>query len=168
MNAIEDRRRLNHWLAFTMGALLWLVPLHALAQSRKKLEKEIQKIIRFEPEVALDRVLGYSVGILVGDSSYLFHYGFRDRVNGAPVDEETRFEIGGLSKVFSAALVEVLIAEELLHPDSSLQHYLPPICHNPALANLRLIDLMGHRSGFPKTPPDFALHQSTPDNPYAH
>ncbi|MEO0776496.1 MAG: serine hydrolase [Bacteroidota bacterium] len=168
MMAIEDQWQPNWWLAWTVGALLGLVPLHSTAQSRKKLEKEIQKIIRFEPEVSVDRVLGYSIGILVGDSSYVFNYGFRDRIGGAAVDATTRFEIGGLSKVFTATLVEVLVAEELLHPDSSLHHYLPPICHNPALAQLRLIDLIGHRSGFPKTPPDFALHQTQLDNPYAH
>ncbi len=168
MDAINDRLGFRILLPFAWLYLALMLTAPASAQTRAKLEKELRKIIKYEPEIKLDKVKGYSIGILNGDSTYIFNYGYHNAAQNLAIDSQTQFELGGLTKVFTAALVEILMEEGLLHVDSSLQTYLPALCHNPGLAHLTVKDVLSHRSGFPKMPDEFGLHQTEVNNPYAH
>lgn len=71
---------------------------------------------------------------------------------GGPAPEETLFDLASLTKVMSTtALFLELARDGLLSADAPLRHFLPR-----ATADVRLADLLFHRSGLPAFLPFFA------------
>lgn len=62
-----------------------------------------------------------------------------------PAKRSTKFRIGEVSEVFTSALFYRLIEEGILHPDSSVQHYLPGYPATPS--KMTLHQLVNHTSG---------------------
>lgn len=74
-----------------------------------------------------------------------------------PNENTTVFEIGSITKVFTALLVQTLVDDELLHWDKTISECLPDIeFANEAVANVTLRELATHRSGLPRLPNNFA------------
>ncbi|MGA2383745.1 MAG: serine hydrolase [Gemmatimonadales bacterium] len=113
---------------------------------------------------------GWSVGIVVAvvDSAgaRYFSYGNTATAGGQPVNERTVYEIGSITKVFTAlALVDMAIKGEV-GLDDPVQRYLPDSVHVPSRdgkeITLRL--LSGQRSGLPRMPNNFV--PANPNDPY--
>ena len=138
----------------------------ANSQNAKKLDKEIRKLIEYEAELKMELIPACVIGIIAEDSTYILQYG--SGLDEFAVDENSIFEIGGLTKVFTAALVELLAEEEVLHLDSSLNYYLPPAYQNKNPGAPTLNQLLIHTSGLPLLPAEFGLHELENNNPYAH
>jgi len=62
-------------------------------------------------------------------------FGYADSVNGLPVDEHTLFQIGSVSKPFTAVAVMQLVEQGLIDLDAPLVNYIPEFSAlpNPAL-----------------------------------
>ncbi len=114
---------------------------------------------------------GWSVGIVIAvvDSTgaRYFSYGSTALTAGQPVNERTVYEIGSITKVFTAlALADMAIKGEV-GLDDPVQRYLPASVHVPSRPGheitLRL--LSAQRSGLPRMPNNFA--PANPNNPYA-
>lgn len=88
-----------------------------------------------------------------------------------PDENSTVFEIGSITKVFTALLVQTLVDDELLHWDRTISTCLPHIeFANEAVANVTLRELATHRSGLPRLPTNFT-ETKVPGNamdPYAN
>lgn len=152
---------------FTLLAIgLLLIP--AQGQNRAKIEKELRKVIKLEPDLNLDDIPAYVVGIIHGDSTYVFGYGDTGIPGQRIPNEQTLFEIGGLTKIFTAALAEILAERNIICLDSSFNYYLPESYRNPHLKHTRLVDLLSHSSGLPKMPSEFGAYQKDGKNPYAY
>jgi D-alanyl-D-alanine-carboxypeptidase/D-alanyl-D-alanine-endopeptidase len=114
---------------------------------------------------------GWSVGIVIGvvDStgSRYFSYGSTARTGGRPVDERTVFEIGSVTKAFTALALADMVVHGEVGLDDPVQRYLPDSVHVPSLdgkeITLRL--LSAQRSGLPRMPNNFA--PADPNNPFA-
>ena len=78
-------------------------------------------------------------------------YGVRKLGDAAPVDENTVFAIGSLTKAFTAAAAGMLVDEGKLHWDDRVIDYLPDFrLYDPWVTReIRLRDLLCHRSGLP-------------------
>jgi CubicO group peptidase (beta-lactamase class C family) len=127
------------------------------------------------PEAVRDHVArrvdqGGTMGIVVGvvdatGTSYLARG--RRSADGPPVGEDTLFEIGSITKVFTATLLADLEQRGVVGPDEPLARLLPPGARVPSRGEraIMLRDLATHRSGLPRLPDPF----SPPDleNPYA-
>ncbi|NLT71007.1 MAG: beta-lactamase family protein [Verrucomicrobiaceae bacterium] len=91
------------------------------------------------------------------------------REDGPAVDEDTLFEIGSLTKVFTG----ILLADAVLHKKATLED--PISKHLPAdllapdspLHRVTLLELATHRSGLPRLPADLK-EGIAPADPYAH
>ena len=82
-----------------------------------------------------------------------------------PGENSTVFEIGSITKVFTALLVQTLVDDELLEWDGTISEYLPDIKFaNETVANVTLRELATHRSGLPRLPTNFT-QTATPGNP---
>ncbi|MFH8292886.1 serine hydrolase domain-containing protein [Streptomyces sp. NPDC018059] len=89
---------------------------------------------------------------------------------GTPADADTRFEIGSLTKTFTALLLAEMVARGEVAYTDPLSRFLP----RSALPHLRgspitLLHLATHTSGLPRLPPGF-LRSGVPtwfSNPYA-
>ena len=76
-------------------------------------------------------------------------YGVKSLESGVPVDEHTLFQIGSVSKSFTAALLAQLVDEGLLSWDDRVKQHLPDFeMHDPWVTeNLQVKDLTSHRTG---------------------
>ena len=76
-------------------------------------------------------------------------YGVKDLGTGAPVDAHTLFQIGSVSKSFTAAVLAQLVDEGLLSWDDRVKQHLPDFeMYDPWVSeNLQVKDLTSHRTG---------------------
>jgi CubicO group peptidase (beta-lactamase class C family) len=105
------------------------------------------------------------VGLLHGESEV---YGFgreHDRETRVP-DGDTLYQIGSITKVFTALLLAREVEDGALRPDDPLQKLLPPSVRVPEKDGhpITLIQLATHTSGLPRLPSN--MTEAHPDDPY--
>ncbi|WP_165372398.1 serine hydrolase domain-containing protein [Nocardioides iriomotensis] len=94
--------------------------------------------------------------------------GVRDAERGGAVDEHTVFEIGSVTKVFTALLLADQVVAGAVVLAEPLQALLPDVVIPVRGRPVTLLDLATHTSGFPRLPPGLvrqALRHR--DDPYA-
>ncbi|HMA98178.1 MAG TPA: serine hydrolase [Wenzhouxiangella sp.] len=90
-----------------------------------------------------------------------------DDLASRALDEQSRFEIGSISKALQGLLVAVLVEANAIDLEQTLAETLPSAESVPGPADepIRLRHLLTHTSGLPRLPPGFAPQDLT--NPYA-
>lgn len=87
------------------------------------------------------------------------------------ISDETLFEIGSLTKVFTGLLLAQLNDEGVVSLDSTLGELMPePWELDPAVASIQLQELATHTSGLPRLPNNFEMlwrQVARPADPYA-
>jgi CubicO group peptidase (beta-lactamase class C family) len=103
------------------------------------------------------------------DGSAFFTSGTCDAADLRPVNADTQFEIGSITKVFTALLLaESERLGKVSRADPAAKYLLPsadPFQAN--LAKITLLSLVTHTSGLPRLPSNIKLSAETRDNPYA-
>lgn len=96
------------------------------------------------------QVPGISVGILKDGEVQIAGYGTVNLETGAPVLPETLFQIGSISKTFTATLVLQLVDEGRLDLDVPVITYVPdlPLADDDARRTITLRHLLTHTAGF--------------------
>ncbi|MGH9339502.1 MAG: serine hydrolase domain-containing protein, partial [Acidobacteriota bacterium] len=77
-------------------------------------------------------------------------YGYRDVEEGTPVTSETLFQIGSISKTFTAIALLRLHEDGRLDLHSPIVEYLPWLRINPHLSRITAHHLLTHTSGLPR------------------
>ena len=100
--------------------------------------------------MARDRVPGLTVGILHDGVRYVAGWGIANRETGVPVTPDTVFQIGSISKVFTACLIMGLVDEGRLSIDQRVVEVLPgfQLGDADATAVLTLKHCLTHVGGF--------------------
>ena len=113
---------------------------------------------------------GWSTGIVIGvvDSTGARYFGYgKTAADGQPVNERTVYEIGSITKVFTALTLAEMAIHGEVGLDDPVQRYLSDSVHVPSRdgkeITLRL--LSAQRSGLPRMPGNFA--PANQDNPFA-
>lgn len=148
--------------------LLILLSFSLTAQISEELEKEIGKIIYYDTEISFKNTPAYLIGVQLGDTSFVYSYGHTSKDQRQAPKSDQIFEIGGLTKSFTALISGVLMNEGLLEPDSSVNYYLPDQFKNSTAANIRVLDLIQHTTGLPRLPVGIGLKEKDPANPFGH
>jgi CubicO group peptidase (beta-lactamase class C family) len=124
-----------------------------------------------EPLVRDKKGAALVVGVLTKQGRQVFGYGSLTLDGDRPPDGATLFEIGSITKVFTALLLALLGQDGLVRLDDPVQMYLPD---GVSLAKkgeqeITLRHLATHTSGLPRMPANFlpAILRDA-DNPYAH
>lgn len=150
--------------ALTLTALL-LAPLAASAQQPFPPDSSLHATLA--RLVGAGRAAGVVVGLLEPDGSRRVVADGDPGPGGRPLDGESVFEIGSITKTFTGTLLadmvrrgEVALADPVatLLPD---QVYVP-VRHGKTIT---LLDITTHTSGLPRMPSNFA--PANPANPYA-
>ena len=94
----------------------------------------------------------------VDSKQQFYHYGVASKQTGKPITNQTLFEIGSLSKTFTATLAAYAQNEGKLSFAEPASHYLPEL-RGSAAATSSLLNLATHTSGLPL----FVLDQVTND-----
>jgi len=107
------------------------------------------------------------VGVTEAKNHVVACCGFRDAHTGAPVNEKTIFDIGSITKLFTALLLSDMVSRGEVRLDEPVAELLPAGTRVP-LRNGKVItlrDLASHYSGLPRVPTD--LGRDHYDDPYA-
>lgn len=97
---------------------------------------------------------GMAIGVTVNGKRSFYNYGITSKNTQQAVTNETLFEIGSISKTFTATLAAYAQAESYLSLTDSVSKYLPSL-RGSSLANVQLFNLGTHTAGgFPLQLPD--------------
>lgn len=127
---------------------------------KKTIEKELEKGI----ESGFDGIIVYVNQ--AGQSSF-YSTGWKNREQQIPADPHALFKIASISKLYEAAAVTKLVANQTLSLNSTLAELIPEVVGKIAYANeITLKMLVQHRSGIPDYIYDPAYENSDPDESY--
>lgn len=106
-------------------------------------------------------VPGIFVAILNDNQRSYFSSGFADVEKKLKFDSATFFEIGSITKTFTAYTLLSILKDKGIDDGSSIVNYLPDsVKENPSLQNITFLSLMNHTSGFPRLPDNMNLDES--------
>ncbi|NRB62275.1 MAG: serine hydrolase [Saprospiraceae bacterium] len=109
-----------------------------------------------------------SVAIALIDSSGTYYFNFgKTQADGKEVNENTIYEIGSISKVFTGILLAQQVLDGDLQIDDEINNLLPDDIKVPVMGDnkITLGTLTDHTSGFPRMPSNFT--PANPNNPFA-
>jgi D-alanyl-D-alanine-carboxypeptidase/D-alanyl-D-alanine-endopeptidase len=129
-------------------------------------DDEIRKILVDRIDVRHQSV-GMVVGVIDSNERRVIAYGHPDKDDPRPLNGDTVFEIGSITKVFTKLLLADMGHRGEVSLDDPVSKYLPPSVAVPERngRTITLLDLAMHTSGLPRVPGNI-----TPDyisNPYA-
>ena len=109
--------------------------------------------------------VGIVVGVIDAHGRRVVTYGKSD--TRRPLDGDTEFEIGSITKVFTGLVLADMAAKGEVRLDDPIEKYLPPGVTAPTRngRSITLAELAAHSSGLPRLPTNLA--QTDPSNPYA-
>jgi len=113
------------------------------------------------------QALGIVVGVIEPAGRRVVAYGQLASGDPRPLDGDTIFEIGSISKVFTSLLLTDMVNRKEVSIDDSAGQYLPAGVRMPERSGkpITLLDLSRHTSGLPPLPSNF--NPKDPRNPYA-
>jgi len=91
---------------------------------------------------------GMAVGVTAGGKQHFFYYGVASKQTGTPVTADTLFEIGSISKMFTATLAGYAQAQGRLSLSDHPGKYMPAL-RDSALDKAALINLGTYTAGLP-------------------
>ena len=103
-------------------------------------------------EENMDVFLGFGVNITqYGHPDFSFTHGYKDNELESPFSDSTIFNLGSVSKLFTAIAVMKLAEEEVIKLDDPVYYYFPEFLDiqgkSRSAPEVRIIDLLQHRSG---------------------
>ena len=148
-----------------MLALLGCAVLAAAAQAAPASDADLLAMMKTRVDV--DHAgTGMVVGIIDAQGSHVLAYGSLSE-GGAPVDADSVYEIGSITKVFTATILSDMALRGELSLADPVARYLPTAAAPPAFGGrqITLVDLSSQVSGLPSIPGNLAPRDD--DNPFA-
>jgi CubicO group peptidase (beta-lactamase class C family) len=157
------------WLAAFLQFLLAWLPSQAVQAAPKAhapSDSEIRQLLVNRIDVEQQSV-GIVVGVIGPAGRRIVSYGSLEKGDRRPLNGDTLFEIGSITKVFTALVAADMAQRGEIRLDDPIAKYLPPEVKLPTRAGRQItfIDLATHTSGLPRMPTNF--RPKDPANPYA-
>lgn len=100
-----------------------------------------------------EAVPGIFVAVLHNNERYFFNAGFADTDKKILFDSATLFEIGSITKTFTAYILTAVLHEKKIAETASIVKYLPDsVQQNADIKNVSFVSLLNHTAGFPRLP----------------
>lgn len=130
------------------------------------LDRQVDSIAR--KYIQKSNTVGLSIGILKDDQMKTYGYGETSKGSNELPNASTIFEIGSITKTFTATILAHYINEGKINLTDPIIKYLPDsLSVNPEFHKITIINLSNHTSGLPTIPGNFA-NKMNPVNPYIH
>jgi len=118
-----------------------------------------------------DMVAGVVIGTYLNGEEKTYAFGYNSIKDKTPANENLIFEIGSITKTFTAAILLQLEAEGKLNVDDPVQKYLPENVKMPIFegddTQITFKHISSHTSGLPRMPSNFKKYEKDILNPYA-
>ncbi len=133
---------------------------------RTELDQEVNRIIG--PYIRQRNTVGVSVGIIRDGRLFYYDYGETARGDGTLPGPETLYEIGSISKTFTATLLATAVELGKVRLNDPVSKYLPDSIPPLQFGGkpVTLADLSNHTSGIPSLPSNFGSRHLNPGDPY--
>ncbi len=112
-----------------------------------------------KPVMTKYQLPGMAIAVLRDGKTHFYNYGVASKQSQTPVSEQTLFEIGSLSKTFTAALASYAVEQGKMDWRDPVSRRMPEL-KNSAFDRVTLLNLATHTSGLPLFVPDSV--QDTP------
>lgn len=111
--------------------------------------------------------VGMVIGVIKDGNISTYGYGETTKGNGKIPNADNIFEIGSLTKTFTATILAYYVNDGRLKLSDPITKFLPDsVAANSALDDITLLMLSNHTSGLPRLPEDFFTHVRDAANPY--
>jgi len=128
-------------------------------------DAEICKILVERVDVQ-HKSVGIVAGVIGKNERRVIAHGHLDVGDPRPLNGDTVFEIGSITKLFTSLLLTDMAQRGLISLDDPVARYLPSTVRMPERNGraITLVDLATHTSGLPRMPENF--NPRNPNNPY--
>lgn len=135
-------------------------------QLKSQTDRVVDSVVR--KYIQRSNTVSISIGIINKGSVHTYNYGETKKGNGHLPNIGTIYEIASISKTFTATLLAWYVNEGKVNLNDPIVKFLPDsVAANPALKNIKLINLSNHTSGLPGLPSNFSAQKDYTDaNPY--
>lgn len=126
----------------------------------------VENVLR--PYVQQTNTFGVSVGVISDGHEFKYNYGETGKNDRELPDAHTIYEIGSITKTFTATLLAGFVLSSRCRLDDPANDYLPsdiPLLEKEGRA-VTLKMLANHTSGLPRIPSDLFMDNGTPEDPY--
>ncbi|RYY46594.1 MAG: class A beta-lactamase-related serine hydrolase [Chitinophagaceae bacterium] len=140
------------------------------AAAQEQSTSTIQSFVKGKTDSAFAKssLPGIFVAYSDGKGSYFYTTGYADPDAKKAFDESTLFEIGSITKTFTAYVLMCVLRDQQISDTSSIISFLPKAVQaNKELQNIRFLSLMNHSSGLPRLPENMELKEGDLQ-PYAN
>lgn len=112
----------------TLGMSLLLLGASSIVMAKGE-EADVRRAVDpvIESLMADQHIPGMAIAVIRPDGTQVLNYGVADRKAGTPVDDDTLFELGSISKTFTATLASLAVVEGRLDLDAPVSRYLPEL-----------------------------------------
>lgn len=146
-------------------AICVVEPAHAAGRTAAPSDADIRQILvnRIDKE---KQGVGIVVGVIDAKGRRVVSYGSLEKGDKRSLDGDTLFEIGSITKVFTALLLADMAQRGEVRLDDPIAKYVPSTAKIPQRngRQITLVDLATHTSGLPRMPANF--NPKDPANPY--
>jgi len=126
------------------------------------LDKQVDYIL--QPFIMQLNTVGVSIAVLKDGKIYYYGYGETAKGNGQVPVQTTIFEIGSISKTFTATLLADEVNKGKIKLGDPVNKYLPdsipPIIYDGVPVTIQ--SMMNHSSGIPRMPDNFGTNETDP------
>jgi CubicO group peptidase (beta-lactamase class C family) len=132
---------------------------------RTTMDKRVDSVVRIY--IQKSTTVGLSIGIIKDGKTTLYQYGETIRGYKKLPNEDNFFEIGSVTKTFTATLLAYYLNAGKVKLTDPITKFLPDsVAANPALKGITLVQLSNHTSGLPRLPDNLIEHATDALNPY--
>lgn len=156
---------MKNYLLFSL--LFIIVACQAQTSSQVPADENLDTYIKREADSLFKKsnVPGIFIGVLDNGKRSYYNYGYAIPDLKVPFDSTTVFEIGSITKTFTALLLTVVLGEKQIDENTSIIEYLPDsVKTNKSLGSITFKKLLNHTSGLPRMPTNLNIER---DQPYA-
>jgi CubicO group peptidase (beta-lactamase class C family) len=160
------KQTISHKIIVALLLSFFLLPARVATAQASITSDDIREILRDRIDLA-KKSLGIVVGLVDDSGTRIISYGKPSRDSDQTVNGDSVFEIGSVTKVFTATLLANMVERGEVSLDDPISKYLPKTVKAPTRdgKEITLLDLSTQTSGLPRLPGNLA--PKDPRNPYA-
>ncbi|HHF0540748.1 TPA: class C beta-lactamase [Vibrio alginolyticus] len=129
-------------------AILSLTSFVTFAKTELTVSSQLKSVVDERAKGLINEydIPGLAVAVTIDGKRYFYNYGLADVSKGSLVTNDTIFELGSISKTFTATLTGYAQEKGKLDMDDKVKDYIPEL-ENSALGNTKLVNVATYTAG---------------------